>query len=134
MPIIGVGIDAVQISRFEEWRQKSMKSLKRVLSEQEIQYCLQEPSKSAERFAVRFAAREALLKALQPLLICSLPLLALCRNLKISRQVSGMPEIQIDWSGLNGYIKKPGDVDVLIHSSFTHTSVCAHAIVVLERI
>lgn len=134
MPIIGVGIDAVQINRFAGWHQKSIQSLERVLSDQEIPYCLQEPSKSAERFAVRFAAREALLKALQPLLRRQLPFLALCRFLKISQCVGGAPEIQIDWSGLSNYIQKPDGVDVLIHSSFTHTSVCAHAIVVLERI
>lgn len=134
MPIIGIGIDAIQVSRFVYWCQKSKKSLRRVFSDLEITYCLQEQSKSAERFAVRFAAREALLKALQPLLKRPLPLLVLCRRVAISQGVYGAPVIEIDWKALQHYFNEVNDTDMLIHSSFTHTASCAHAIVMLERI
>lgn len=61
---LGIGIDSVDIERFTEWHTYPRQSLSRIFSDQEIDYCLECPTKSAERFAARFAAREAFLKAL----------------------------------------------------------------------
>lgn len=65
--VLGIGIDSVDIARFEQWHTYSHKKLLRVFSPAEIAYSLENPTKSAERFAVRFAAKEALFKALTPL-------------------------------------------------------------------
>ena len=62
--IIGIGIDAVAIDRFNTWHTYPQEKLLRIFSEQEISYCLNNKQKSAERFAARFAAREAFFKAL----------------------------------------------------------------------
>lgn len=61
--ILGIGIDSVEVARFTLWHTYSKKQLLRIFSQSEIEYCLSVPAKSAERFAVRFAAREALYKA-----------------------------------------------------------------------
>ncbi|GAG59168.1 unnamed protein product, partial [marine sediment metagenome] len=61
--IFGIGIDSVEIKRFAYWRQFNKKTLQRIFSSEEIDYCFITPVKSAERFAVRFAVREAFFKA-----------------------------------------------------------------------
>ena len=40
--------------------------LKRVYTDGELAYCLEEPTRSAERLAARFAAKEATVKVLRP--------------------------------------------------------------------
>lgn len=56
------GIDIVEVSTIE-LQFLSVKFLNRVFSEKEISYCQQFENKS-ERFAARFAAKEAVMKAL----------------------------------------------------------------------
>ena len=61
--IKGVGVDIVEIKRMENavgrWGRRF---LERVFTEGEIQYCLAK-SRPASSFAVRFAAKEAVIKA-----------------------------------------------------------------------
>lgn len=62
--IIGIGIDLVDVKRFESiifrWQHKF---LKRVFTDTEIRYC-NTKKHPAQRFATRFAAKEAFIKAL----------------------------------------------------------------------
>ena len=64
--ILGIGIDLVDVSRVEaiifRWQQKF---LKRVFTDAEIRYCNNKKN-PAQRFATRFAAKEAFIKALFP--------------------------------------------------------------------
>ena len=62
--ILGIGIDSVEIKRFEPWTSYSKNRLARIFSEHEITYSLSNPKKAAERLAARFAAKEAFFKAL----------------------------------------------------------------------
>jgi holo-[acyl-carrier protein] synthase len=62
--IIGIGTDIVDIDRIAELvNQGDNKFLQRVFTEKESQYC-QSKKRSAQHFAARFAAKEAILKAL----------------------------------------------------------------------
>ncbi len=62
--IYGVGIDMVEISRIDKALKRwGHRFLKRVFTRSEIEYC-QDKTRSASRFAVRFAAKEAFSKAL----------------------------------------------------------------------
>ncbi len=64
--MITVGTDIVEIKRIQELIQKyNARFLDRVFTAQEQQYC-QEAANSFQRFAGRFAAKEALKKAIQP--------------------------------------------------------------------
>lgn len=64
--IIGIGVDLVDVRRFESiiyrWQERF---LKRVFTDEEIRYC-NTKKHPAQRFATRFAAKEAFIKALFP--------------------------------------------------------------------
>ncbi len=64
--IIGIGVDLVDVRRFESiiyrWQHRF---LKRVFTDTEIRYC-NTKKHPAQRFATRFAAKEAFIKALFP--------------------------------------------------------------------
>jgi holo-[acyl-carrier protein] synthase len=123
--ILGIGIDSVEIERFANWASYSPVKLSRIFSPEEIKYCLECPTKSAERFAARFAAREAFLKALhQALPSIKIPLLTLCRAITIIKSANGAPHIVVDWKLLK--------LEQLhSHISWTHTKTVATAIVLI---
>lgn len=58
-----IGVDIEDISRFEN---KNQKFLDRIYTKSEQEYCLSRPN-PASHFAVRFCAKEAVIKALSPL-------------------------------------------------------------------
>lgn len=64
--IIGIGVDIVDVRRFEtmifRWKERF---LRRVFTDAEIKYC-NTKKHPAQRFATRFAAKEAFIKALLP--------------------------------------------------------------------
>lgn len=59
----GIGIDIVSISKVEKIMMLHENFLKTVFTDREIDYCRRK-KKSYEHFSVRFAAKEAILKAL----------------------------------------------------------------------
>ncbi len=64
--IIGIGVDLVDVKRFEaiiyRWKHRF---LQRIFTDEEIRYCNNKKN-PAQRFATRFAAKEAYKKALFP--------------------------------------------------------------------
>jgi holo-[acyl-carrier protein] synthase len=64
--ILGIGVDLVDVRRVEaiiyRWQQRF---LKRIFTDVEIKYCNNKKN-PAQRFATRFAAKEAMIKALYP--------------------------------------------------------------------
>ncbi len=119
--IIGIGIDSIEIDRFKEWHTYSDAQLLRIFSQEEIDYCRANPIKSAERFAVRFAAREALFKALpQPI-----SFLRLCKAVSIKKDPHGKPIIFLNEKLINLENCKAW-------LSLTHTKTIATAMVILE--
>jgi len=61
--IVGTGIDIVDITRFERFvAEKNVTLFRRIFTAAEIDYCSAR-KRSAQHFALRFAAKEALLKA-----------------------------------------------------------------------
>ncbi len=124
--IVGIGIDSVEIKRFAHWHTFNQKQLNRIFSPDEIVYCLQNNKKKAERFAVRFAAREAFYKAL-----CSfypdhiMPFLTLCKLVQVKR--SPIPQLIID----SVSIAQLSHITAFL--SLTHTSTIATAQVILQQ-
>lgn len=61
--IIGIGVDIVDVRRFEsilfQWRDRF---IKRIFTDKEIKYC-NTKKHPAQRFATRFAAKQAFMKA-----------------------------------------------------------------------
>ncbi|MBI4238712.1 MAG: holo-ACP synthase [Deltaproteobacteria bacterium] len=64
--ILGIGIDLVDVRRMEgiifRWQERF---LRRVFTDKEISYCNNKKN-PAQRFATRYAAKEAVVKALYP--------------------------------------------------------------------
>lgn len=125
--ILGIGIDTIEIERFSLWHTYLPKKLLRIFSQEEIEYCLENTKKSAERFAVRFATREALYKAFS----CAYPdkvppFLTLCASVTI-KKINSRPILELD----NKF-----DTDInfcSIHLSLTHSNFYATALVIIER-
>jgi holo-[acyl-carrier protein] synthase len=64
MAIVGIGTDIVDVARIEKLlRDKRDEFLARVFTPEEIAYC-DEKARPAVHFAARFAAKEALMKAI----------------------------------------------------------------------
>ena len=61
--IFGLGTDIIKVDRFEKMVAKGRRYLKTIFTESEMNYCESKTRKS-EHYAARFAAKEAVLKAL----------------------------------------------------------------------
>jgi len=133
--LYAIGLDAVEIKRFAQWHLFPQARLLRIFSEQEIAYCLSVSSKSAERFAVRFAAREALFKACsQAGFNNNIPFLRFCRCVEVMRTPQGVPYFQIAWDKIIGDKTVPElieNIDILL--SLTHTETTAIASIVMQK-
>ncbi len=124
--IIGVGVDLVEVSRMERilaspwaWR-----FLDRVFSEEEQAVC-KSSANPAQGYAARFAAKEALGKALGTGFSAGITPSSIC--------VSGGERTQPRLVLLGPARDKAHTMKVdRIHVSLTHTRSCASAFVVLE--
>lgn len=125
--ILGIGVDCIEIERFKNWQHYSNVQLSRIFCPQEIAYCKENPLLSTQRFAVRFAAREALYKALaQAAPGQSVPFLTLCRNVIIQKDTQNVPFLNLK-NALG-----PKQAKYLL--SMTHSKTMATAFVVIENI
>ncbi len=129
--IVGIGIDSVEIKRFAHWHERPEKELLRLFSPEEITYCLSNQTKNAERFAVRFAAREACYKAVCNILPQdSVPFLKFCKAMRIKSKKP--PQLIIGWDNI---IKNPSlnTKNIMPFISLTHTKTIATAMVILQH-
>ncbi len=128
--IIGLGIDSVDIHRFSNWHSYPIPQLKKILSRDEIDYCMQNKLLSAQRFAVRFATREAFFKAWHTAFPKPyIPFLTCCRGISLSRTAHNAPLLEINWTLFGS--KKPLCTALI---SVTHTPTVATACVFLQKI
>ena len=63
MALAGIGVDMLEIARMERTMRRRPSFLRRVFTEEERAYCAA-CARPAEHYAARFAAREAVVKAL----------------------------------------------------------------------
>ncbi len=117
-----IGIDSVEITRFHDWHKKDPVWLKRIFHPTEIEYCLAQPALSAQRFAVRYAAKEALFKALSSQNIQTPGLFFICSHSQIT--LTPAPQLLVEWNALH----IPAQT---VHVSLTHTLTTATAVVIL---
>ena len=131
--ILGIGIDSAQVERFGLWKNIGLPQLKKVFSEEEIAYCLKVPRLSAQRFAVRFAVREAFFKAL-----CAMqktaqhPFLKVCKAIELLHTDNQIPVVQVNWDKLI-MPEKDFANNLIVHCSLTHTSQIATAVIVIDK-
>ncbi len=101
MKIQGLGVDIVEIKRIRSIAKKRESFLSRVFTDEEIRYC-QRKKDTWQHFAVRFAAKEAVWKALGK------PGLRL-KNISVKNLPSGKPEVILG-----------GKINKNIHLSLSH--------------
>lgn len=120
-----IGLDAVDIARFAHWHQYSRKQLERVFHPEELAYAFENPQKTVERLAVRFAAKEAFYKALSDSKAHSYSLLYICKNVRVAHRANGAPYLIIN--------PELWDMSYSCHLTLTHTGKTAIALVLLSR-
>ena len=115
-----IGVDMVEIARFQQLRFSSNKQFyKRVFTQKEISYCMSF-SNSAPHFAANFAGKEAIYKAVNK--FCDVKL----NTIEILRDKNGAPEVNLH---LNN--KKVDKVQVKV--SLSHSLSHAIAFAVAQR-
>jgi phosphopantetheine--protein transferase-like protein len=126
--MIYLGADAVEVERFNSWISYPQSMLLRVFSDGEIKYCRAMGQQAAQCFSVRFAAKEALYKAVSQAYGESRPsFLSLCAYTQVIK-VQGIPYLKVD-PKLGLTIKENS-----ITLSLTHTKHIAFACVLLCHI
>lgn len=122
-----IGIDSIEIERFVHWEKYSHKSLRRIFAQSEIDYCLSCTCRSAQRFAARFAAKEAFFKALcTSYQTAEIPFLTVARSVHVETQKNGAPVLNVDWDTLQTFNIMPCRSCV----SMTHSKLTATAVVI----
>lgn len=123
--ISGTGIDIIEISRIKDavirWKDSF---LRRVFTENEINYSRAKKF-SYQHLAARFAAKEAVLKAIGDSSIHQINL----REVEVLNDKSGKPFIRL--SGAAKKIKEKKKIsDIIISMSHTHKLAVANAILI----
>jgi holo-[acyl-carrier protein] synthase len=125
--IVGLGIDLVETERIESaWKRFGERCVDRILLEDEKAYCLSHRN-PATFIAARFAAKEAVSKALGTGLG---PLLG-WHDIEVRHKESGAPYVELHGKGqeLLGQLKAN-----VIHLTLTHTAANSIAMAIVERI
>src|SRR5215475_1996493 len=123
--IVGTGIDIAEVPRIAESIARfGERFLRRVYTEGEIRYC--EPKANrAERYAARFAAKEAAMKALGTGWNCGVR----WRDVEVGREPGGRPTIKFHGKAAE---LAAGMNAKNVSLSLTHTREQAMASVILE--
>lgn len=123
--IIGIGIDLVEVQRMEKiLASQHTHFLERVFTPEERTYCDGKPHK-AQHYAARFAAKEALMKALGTGWTAGIT----WAEIEVRRDAMGKPYLT-----LHGETARAAEERGVrqIHLSLTHTNCCAAAEVLLS--
>lgn len=124
--IVGTGIDVIEVPRVAASIERfGHRFLERVFTENEIRYCDSKANR-LERYAARFAAKEAGMKALGTGWSQGVR----WRDVEVRRQPGGRPTIAFHGKAAE-FAAKMGVTNVAL--SLTHTAAEAIAQVILER-
>jgi holo-[acyl-carrier protein] synthase len=123
MSIKGVGIDLIELARFKKaLDRQGFAFVERILTQREIEYC-KKFSDPLPHFAVRFAAKEAIVKALGTGFRDEITF----QEIEIINDHYGRPECILS----SKLCKKFSDAVILV--SLTHTKSLAQAIAILKQ-
>ena len=124
--IVGTGIDIAEVPRVAEAIERyGQRFLQRIFTEGEIRYC-ESKANRVERYAARFAAKEAGMKALGTGWNHGVR----WRDIEVTRQAGGRPTLE--FHGKAGeFASNMGVTNIAL--SLTHTAEEAMAQVILEK-
>ena len=123
--IISIGIDIIEVARIREVLARTPRFAERVFTAAERSYCDSRGAVSAQHYAARFAAKEAVLKALQTGWRGGIA----WQDVEIGAKESGAPFL-IFHGEVQRLFEKSGAAAA--HLSMSHTSEHAIAQVILE--
>ena len=128
MKIFGIGTDIVNIKRLEKSLKKNNTNFKnRIFSKKEIQYC-EKKKKSSSYYAKRFAAKEALSKALGTGIRKGINF----KDIEIINNNYGKPTIKLRGSTANFLKKKIKNKKYSIYLSLSDDTPWAQATVIVS--
>jgi phosphopantetheine--protein transferase-like protein len=122
--IYGIGIDIVKVKRLEDAYEKwGRKFFEKILTDDEIEYSL-EKKNSFPSLAVRFAAKEALIKAIGSEIRVNM------KDIEVRNDERGKPSIRVR-NKLEGFFREKRILHC--HLSLSHEKEFGVACVVLEK-
>ena len=125
---VSCGNDIVKVSRIKNSIEKIGDTfIKRIYTDEEISYCESRRMCKYQSYAVRFAAKEAVYKALSPLNDED----ATWKDIEIKREENGKPKVYLK-GFLRDYAKSIGINENQIDISLSHDDDFAIATVVIE--
>lgn len=136
--ILGLGIDLVEVARFEPWTAYNPERLSRVFSAVELADCRDANGRlGAEKLAVRYAAKEALYKALSATLVSlkltnqQFGLLALAPLVSVRHDTWGVPTLDVAWEAI-AQLTGSQLPALSVNVSLSHERTIAAAVVTIE--
>jgi holo-[acyl-carrier protein] synthase len=124
--IVGTGIDIAEVPRIREAiARHGQRFLQRIFTESEIQYC-ESKANRVERYAARFAAKEAGMKAIGTGWNHGVR----WRDIEVARKPGGRPMLLLHGKAAE-FAARLGAVNIAL--SLTHTAEQAMAQVILEN-
>ncbi len=125
MSVLGLGVDIVEVDRMAAALERRPRMKERLFSEEERRYC-DKRSRPAVHYALRFAAKEAVLKALGTGFSGMR-----FRDVEVSRDSTGRP-VPILHGAAAARAAELGIVEMHLSLSFTHTTAVASAVAITE--
>ncbi len=123
---VGLGVDIVEVSRMEGILERSPAFAKHVFSQAEQDYC-NGKANAATHYALRFAAKEAVVKALGTGFADGVGV----RDIEVERAANGKPSVRLSGRALE-IADERGIRSISISLSYTHTDAVACALAVTE--
>ena len=128
MALAGIGVDMLEISRMERVIEHRPSFLRRVFTDEERAYC-EHTARPAEHYAARFAAREAVLKALG----CGFSDGVRVKDVSVVNDETGRPQAKL--SGRAAQIAaEQGVREIALSISHTRGVAVANAVAVTDKV
>lgn len=128
MTLAGIGVDILQIDRMEAVIERHPSFIRRVFTDEERAYC-ERTHRPAEHYAARFAAREAVLKALGTGFSHGIGV----ADVWVRRNEDGAPEAVLEGRALE-VARERGVLEVALSLSTTHDMAVANAVAMTEAV
>lgn len=127
MGVLGLGVDIVEIDRMATALRRTPRMKERIFSEEERAYC-DKRSRPEVHYALRFAAKEAVVKALGTGFAGMR-----FTDVEVVREPSGRPVPRLSGRAAER-AEELGVVEMHLSLSFTHTTAVASAVAVTEEV
>ena len=128
MATAGIGVDMLEIARMEQVLRRRPNFARRVFTDEERAYC-DASARPAEHYAARFAAREAVLKALGTGFSGGIGL----RDVSVTRDESGRPRVLLAGRAAE-VAREKGVREIVLSISHTRDVAVANALAVTDDV